>query len=280
MRALCIRRGEEKGIEMIYPLKYGNTNTYLIRGNDGWLLFDTDWAGTFPLFCRAIKERGVDLSLIRYVFISHFHPDHMGLAGEIAGYGPKVVVFDVQREHVHGSDGVFTKENRRDYQPIKDQDALFLELSESRNFLKNFGIEGEVLATPGHSDDSISLWLDEGIVLVGDLNPLYELELHKDSQIGASWEKILSKKPKTVYYGHAAPAVLSDESAESETGSKEVYALVKKIMTYIERGLPAEKIAAKTKESPQFVEDVTRMVLTHPGIGVQGVLDRIEIKNR
>lgn len=157
---------------------------------------------------------------------------------------------------------------------------MYLELSESRKFLKDFGIEGEVLATPGHSDDSISLWLDEGIVLVGDLNPLYEMELHKDSQIGASWEKILSKKPKTVYYGHAAPAFLSGESAEPETGSKEVYALVKKIMTYIERGLPAEKIVAKTKASPQFVEDVTRMVLTHPGIGVQGVLDRIEIKNR
>lgn len=69
-------------------------------------------------------------------------------------------------------------------------------------------IEGELLHTPGHSDDSISLWLDEGSLFVGDLNPLYELELHKGTEIGKSWDKLLALDPKTVYYGHAKTAVL------------------------------------------------------------------------
>ena len=29
-------------------LKYGNTNTFFIEGNDGALLVDTDYAGTLP----------------------------------------------------------------------------------------------------------------------------------------------------------------------------------------------------------------------------------------
>ena len=32
---------------VVYELKYSNTNTYLIKGSRGIILFDTGWAGTF-----------------------------------------------------------------------------------------------------------------------------------------------------------------------------------------------------------------------------------------
>ncbi len=32
------------------------------------------------------------------------------------------------------------------------------------------GVRGEILKTPGHSDDSVSLVLDSGMVFVGDLH--------------------------------------------------------------------------------------------------------------
>ena len=69
---------------MIYELHYDNTNTYMISGNDGMLLFDTGWAGTFMKMCRALGEQNLKLSDIKYLLVSHFHPDHMGLAGELA----------------------------------------------------------------------------------------------------------------------------------------------------------------------------------------------------
>lgn len=33
---------------MVSKLKYGNTNTFFVRGTDGNLLIDTDYAGTLP----------------------------------------------------------------------------------------------------------------------------------------------------------------------------------------------------------------------------------------
>ena len=38
--------------------------------------------------------------------------------------------------------------------------------------------------------------------------------------------------------------------------------------------------SAKTGADKTFIQDVMRMYLTHQNIGVQGILDRIEIKNR
>ena len=41
---------------MIQLLKYGNTNCYYIKGKNGGLLVDTDWAGTLQAFYRKMKE--------------------------------------------------------------------------------------------------------------------------------------------------------------------------------------------------------------------------------
>ena len=212
----------------ITGLRYSATNTYLIEGKKGMLLFDTGWAGTFPAFCHALGEVKIPLQSIDYILISHFHP-------------------------------------------VREDQAKVLPLAESRAFLRELGIDGEILSTPGHSDDSITLALDDGTLFVGDLNPLYELEMHRGTQIGDSWEKLLALSPKKIYYGHARTEIRQD---------KDLYALVEKICSYIDKGYPLTKIVKKTGADPQFTEDVSRMYLTHQNVGVQGILDRIEIKNR
>ena len=37
-------------------VKYGNTNTFFIQGNNNGLLIDTDYAGTLPAFYKTITE--------------------------------------------------------------------------------------------------------------------------------------------------------------------------------------------------------------------------------
>ena len=253
---------------MVTELKYSATNTYLIQGRKGLLLFDTGWAGTFPRFCRALGEAGCCLQDIRYILISHYHPDHMGIAQEIASHGPVIAAADVQKAYIHQSDHIFQKEHNRFFIPVKDEDLRIVPLAESRNFLGELGIDGEIIHTPGHSEDSISLLLDDGCVFVGDLNPLYELELHAGTQIEASWRRLLAADPRTICYGHA------------NTAHPELYTLIEKIIRYTDRGLSLQQIRKKTGAGELFVEDVVRMYLTHRDVGVQGILDRIEIKGR
>ncbi len=268
---------------MVIELKYSGTNTYLIRETKGSILFDTGWAGSFPQFFRALGEAGATVQEIRYLFISHFHPDHMGIAQEIAGCGVRIVVADVQRTYIHEADKVFAKEGNRFYLPIADRDIRVISCGESRLLLEECGIAGEVVHTPGHSEDSISLCLDEGLLFVGDLNPLYELDLHGGTQIGESWNKLLARNPVKVYYGHAKAAELSGERGipKKESGHPEnIFRLVKKIMKYIDKGHTLEDIERATGADKAFLLDVARMYLTHRGISVQGILDRIEIKGK
>jgi len=268
----------------VHELRYSNTNTYLIEGASGLLLFDTGWAGTFRAFCGAMGELGIPAQKIGNVLVSHFHPDHMGLAQEIADLGAVILVPEVQRAYLHAADGVFEKEGRTDFVPIRDENVRFFPLEESRSVLAEIGIDGQILHTPGHSDDSISLCLNDGAIFVGDLNPLYELEMHRGTEIESSWNRLLELHPKTVYYGHAKTAVLDGVSAAVDgmgaVTDSDTFALVSRIMKLVDKGCPPEKIRKKTGAVAEFIEDVTRMYLTHRNVGVQGILDRIEIKNR
>ncbi|MCR5476031.1 MAG: MBL fold metallo-hydrolase [Lachnospiraceae bacterium] len=274
--------------EKITQLKYSNTNTYLIEGDAGSILFDTGWAGTFQALCAEFGRQEKDLSRVRYLVISHFHPDHYGIAQEIADCGPVILAADVQKDRLHASDAVFEKDARTPFTPIRDEAVQVISLRESRQVLEEMGIAGELLHTPGHSEDSISLILDQGAAFVGDLNPLYELELHRGTQIGESWEKVLSYHPRTVYYGHAKTATLEADAAvripkpdpDEDTGRVQYYELTARIVKYIDKGYSPERIAKKTGADPVFIEDLMRMYLTHPGISTQGILDRIEIKGK
>jgi len=226
-------------------------------------------------------ELGIPVQKISYILISHFHPDHMGIAAEIAKLGPRIAVPDVQKDFIHAADPVFAKTPTVGFVPIRDEKVRWISLEESAAFLAELGLRGRILHTPGHSEDSISLWLEEGALFVGDLNPLYELELHRGTRIGESWETLLSLKPKTVYYGHARTADLGEEKTRKTPESDhDLFRLVEQIMKYVDREMPLEKIRKKTGADRIFIEDVTRMYLTHQNVGVQGILDRIEIKNR
>ena len=264
---------------IIHELHYSATNTYLIEGDCGRLLFDTGWAGTYDAFCRAMGELRIPVQSIDYILVSHYHPDHMGIAQEIANHGAVIAAADVQLPYIHAADDVFAKEDKVHFQPVDDAKIRLIHFEESRGFLKKLGICGEILPTPGHSDDSITLALDDGSLFVGDLNPLYELELHEGTAIAESWKRLLARNPRTVYYGHAKTARI-DDAAPKSSPADDRFVLVAAIMKGIDKGWDIEKIRRKTGAEEDFITDVMRMYLTHQNIGVQGILDRIEIKNR
>ena len=189
---------------MVTKIRYGNTNTFLIRGDKGSILVDTDYAGTLQGFYRAIKSLDIKVKDITYVLATHYHPDHMGIVSELMEQGIKLIVMESQTGAVHYSDDIFARDPRLGYKPIDEKQALVLAFDESREFLDKLGIQGEIISTPSHSEDSISVMLDDGTCLVGDLEPIEYLAAYEDNkELKSDWDTVLEFNPKRICYAHA-----------------------------------------------------------------------------
>ena len=194
---------------VVSKLKYGNTNTFFIRGTNGGVLIDTDYTGTLSAFYKKIKTQGIKLSDITYVLATHYHPDHIGLVSELMKQGVKLLLVDTQVEYVHFADEIFSRDQRLGYEPINADDSVIIKCNESRAFLQSIGITGEIISTPSHSCDSISLILDDGRCFVGDLEPMEYLGGYEDNdRLKKDWNRVMSYNPKIVYYAHANEKML------------------------------------------------------------------------
>ncbi len=190
-------------------LKYGNTNTYFLNG----LLIDTDYAGTLPAFYKALKKNALEVKDIHYVLATHYHPDHMGLIGALVRQGVKHLLIDAQMDAVHSSDHIFERDGLP-FLPLDASRATVISCAESRAFLAQLGISGEIVSMPSHSADSISLVLDDGSCIVGDLEPYEYLEAYDDNpQLQDDWARLLSFHPKRICFAHAPERRLQSEEA-------------------------------------------------------------------
>ena len=184
-------------------LTYGNTNTFYIPGSAGGLLIDTDYAGTLRAFYKTLKNSGMQLGDIAYVLATHYHPDHMGLIAELMDQGVTLLLMEEQKPFVHFSDAIFSNAGLS-VRPIDEAQATVLPCRESRSFLLEIGIAGEIVSTPSHSKDSVSLILDDGDCFVGDLEPLQYLDAYESNeQLKADWDLLKAHHPKRIFYGHA-----------------------------------------------------------------------------
>ena len=180
-------------------LKYGNPNTFYVPGKPGGLLIDTDYAGTLQAFFRALKTNHLELDDISYVMPTHCHPDHVGLIGELQKLGVRLLLIDTQLATVHYPDEIFRRDKHLRHVPIDENQATVIPCDESREFLRSIGIEGEIISTPSHSEDSVSVILDGGECFVGDLEPYEYLDGYDGNpQLENDWNLILSMKPKRI----------------------------------------------------------------------------------
>jgi len=188
---------------VVSKIKYGNTNTFFIRGTGGSLLIDTDYAGTMSAFYRTIKNHDIKINNITYVLATHYHPDHIGLVSELMKQGVKLLLVDTQKPYVHFADKILARGKRLNYEPIKEYNAVLIGSKESRKFLDALGIIGKIVPTPSHSEDSISLILDNGICLVGDLEPIEHLDAYEENvELKRDWDAVMKSNPQVVYYAH------------------------------------------------------------------------------
>lgn len=178
---------------------YDSTNYYILDAKGAKLLIDCGWPGTLPRFMAQLKRKGIPIGEIKYLLVTHFHPDHAGLAQELKNLGIKLILLDNQSQGIEALTEFF---NGRTYPyvEIKKNDNIPLHFEDSRKFLSHLGMRGEILPTPGHSEDSITLILDEGIAFTGDLHPSFMD--NGDLKTRESWDKINQHHISRVFPGH------------------------------------------------------------------------------
>ena len=63
------------------PTRPGHVHSYLMPGADGWTLVDT---GIGLPNAQEVWAESLDGAEVSRIFVTHFHPDHVGAAADVA----------------------------------------------------------------------------------------------------------------------------------------------------------------------------------------------------
>jgi hydroxyacylglutathione hydrolase len=211
----------------IYTLKLGINSVYLIRGSKGIVMVDAGTPNKIRSFKRKLARLYIHPEDIRLIVLTYSHFDHAGSAKEIQDYtGAKVLMHE--SEKVYFDDGSFAMPKGVTIWG-KITLPLFFPLFKKISFAKpkvdvviknnelslnEFGFEGRIIHTPGHTPGSISLLLDSGEAFVGCQAhngfpfrtgpgfPIYAQDIEK---IKESWKVLIEKGAKIIFPGHGNP---------------------------------------------------------------------------
>jgi endoribonuclease LACTB2 len=179
---------------------YLSTNYWVISAGKQRLLVDLGYPGTMGTLRARLNQMDIPLKEIKFALATHYHIDHAGLAQELKLAGVPLLLLETQIEKIPLMKQ-FTKPQDH-YLDISLDGNMNISFAESRSVLTQIGVPGEILPTPGHSDDSISLLLDDGSIFTGDLPPLEYAWGEAGEVVKASWRLLKEKGAKRVYPGH------------------------------------------------------------------------------
>lgn len=216
----------------------GTCNNYLIKNKGASILIDCGFRNKKEYESLLAGEN------IRLIILSHEHNDHCVMLQEIK---QKFHIPVLMHTHTAGivSKGavsipvgitIIGKIVYKSFEKNKDKmtyTPATADITFSKEYdLKEFGINGKVMHTPGHSQGSVSVILDNKIMFIGDTlfnSPLFNIRFKTphfcDSipLLKESLKSIINLKPDTIYLGHGKRIKLND---------------VKKTLVYIERKYP------------------------------------------
>lgn len=157
--------------------------SYLIRGKNKTAFIDPGFPSSAPVVKAALRQKGIELSQIDYVLLTHFHLDHSGGTGAIIkeSHGAKVVIhkraaFYVKNfgKIVGGARMVFRPEIIKkfgDVDPVPHENIL--PVSEGDRIDLGGGTVIRVIHTPGHCADEVSYFEEgSGAIFTGDVASL------------------------------------------------------------------------------------------------------------
>jgi endoribonuclease LACTB2 len=185
---------------------YDSANHYVLGPPHARLLVDVGLPGTLPKLLATLRRKDVPLQAVRYLLVTHYHPDHAGIAQDLKRQGVRLVVLDVQRTAIPSLNAFLRRKGRYGGHggspEITLHDNVDLRPDQSRAFLGELGITGEIVPTPGHSDDSVTLALDGGAAFTGDLPPPGLAGGVSAAAVALSWSRLRALGVRRVHPGH------------------------------------------------------------------------------
>lgn len=196
----------------------GFVNVYLIQGEES-ILVDAGFPGHAEKIFKMILERNINPSEIALILLTHGHIDHYGGAAALREMTNAPVA--IHREDAsalvegvyadsppNGLFGEVFKRIIRLHHTVPFRPDILLE---DRFSLTDYGVDGEVIHTPGHTRGSASIVLSNGAAIVGDLiigfsskNPRYHFLCDKE-EVTSSIRKVMGFSPNIIYPGHGGP---------------------------------------------------------------------------
>jgi hydroxyacylglutathione hydrolase len=211
----------------IFSLKLGINSTYLIRGVKGIVMIDAGTPNKIRAFKRKLSKLYINPRDIKLLVLTHSHFDHAGSAKDIKELtGAKIVIHESEKDYLEES-GFVMPEGVNTWGRITKQ-ILFpffkmvafarpkadIVIGDTGMSLTEFGIDGKIIHTPGHTHGSLSVLLDTGEAFVGCLAhsgfpfrggsglPIYAQEIEK---VKESLKMLIGKGARIIFPGHGNP---------------------------------------------------------------------------
>jgi glyoxylase-like metal-dependent hydrolase (beta-lactamase superfamily II) len=181
---------------------YRSTNYWVVSAGTSRLLVDLGWPGTIGRMRANLRRMDVPIEEIHYALATHYHIDHAGVAQELKLAGVQLLVMDLQVTAIPLMRRWITPQDQ--HLEVTMDDNVVIGCEVSRALLAGIGMEGEILPTPGHSDDSVSLLLDDGSAFTGDLTPPQYVGPENPETVQSSWRLLRERGAKRVYPGHGS----------------------------------------------------------------------------
>lgn len=167
---------------------------YLSIGDDV-MIIEGGIAATSNLIMEQIKELDIAPERIKYIALTHTHPDHIGSVPFLKMIMPHIKVItgsvgakllqseEMSKEYVKLEriiSEILLIKNEIDEWPVVPENPVFhadMVVSEGDKIDLGGGISWSVFETPGHSPCHLSYYNDkEKIVIIGDATGLYDFE--------------------------------------------------------------------------------------------------------
>jgi hydroxyacylglutathione hydrolase len=210
----------------IFRVKLGLNSCYLIRGKDV-VMIDGGMPKKLKAFKRVLTRLDINPSDIKLIVLTHSHFDHAGSAREIREFtGAKIAIHESERTYLEDG-GMIIPKGVNFYGKITKPwlFAIFKKISfpkfkpdilitDDPYPLKAYGIDGNIIHTPGHTFGSISVILDSGEAFVGCMAhngfpfrthpglPIYAQDIE---EIKKCWNVLIDRGVKMIYPGHGNP---------------------------------------------------------------------------